>query len=192
MFGEGGDAGLKLEVALFLFGWNLLFHDSHVVALELFVGLSEKEGVFEGFLYLLELLRLQRFQVVDEGVYKLGGRIEVPGQNLHNIKQFSQGILVLVVHELLDNQQKNLIFENVVFPGVVDNKCRFSLNHIGDVLFLEEVALAHGFYYLVYQLQFAFRAVFVSTKFEQVVEYLWRKFVVLFHVVFFQEGFFNY
>ena len=152
LFGEGGDAGLKLEVTLFLFGWNLLFHDGHVIALELFVGLSEEEGVYEGFFNLLEFFRLQRFQVVDKGVNKLGGRIEVPGENLHNIKQFPKRILVLVVHELLDNQQKNLVFENIVFPGIINNECGLSLNNIGDVLFLEEITLAHGFYYLVDQL----------------------------------------
>ena len=152
LFGEGGDAGLKLEVTLFLFGWNLLFHDGHVIALELFVGLSEEEGVYEGFFNLLEFFRLQRFQRVDKGVNKLGGRIEVPGENLHNIKQFPKRILVLVVHELLDNQQKNLVFENIVFPGIINNECGLSLNNIGDVLFLEEITLAHGFYYLVDQL----------------------------------------
>ena len=93
-----------------------MFHDGDVVALKLFVGLSEEEGIFEGLLNLLKFFRLQRFEVVDEGVQKLGGRIEVPGQNLHNIEKFPQGILVLVVHELLDNQQKNLVFENIVLP----------------------------------------------------------------------------
>ena len=152
LFCEGSDAGLKLEVTLFLFGWNLLFHDGHVIALELFVGLSEEEGVYEGFFNLLEFFRLQRFQVVDEGVNKLGGRIEVPGKNLHNIEQSPKRILVLVVHKLLDNQQKNLVFENIVFPGVVNNECGLSLNNIGDVLFLEKITLTHGFYYLVDQL----------------------------------------
>ena len=152
LFCEGGDAGLELEIALFLFGWNLLFHDGYVITLELFIGLSKEEGVNEGFLDLLEFFRLQRFQVVDKGVNKLGGRIEVPGKNLHNIEQSPKRILVLVVHKLLDNQQKNLVFENIVFPGVINNKCGLSLNNIGDVLFLEKITLTHGFYYLVDQL----------------------------------------
>lgn len=71
---------------------------------------------------------------------------------------------------MFDEFHEDLIFDDVVFPGIVNNKRRLALKDIADVLLLMKIAVFYGFYYGVDQFYSFLGGVFVFTDFQNVIK----------------------
>jgi hypothetical protein len=72
---------------------------------------------------------------------------------------------MIVHHNLFDELQKDFIFDDVVLPRIIDYQCRFSFEHICQLLLLTVVTVPDRLHDRVYQLCFALCRVLVLADF---------------------------